>query len=243
VSEVNGVKEVNKGLKSSQEDLIKRGLASKTDIEDLSTRSQAQLIELLHSNRAITRTASAYNLTSTQEEVTEELLKQLQVETCLYTRIAICERIEKGNITTAKQMIEYLGKIGANQYKEIPAAVSKKKSFPLPRDIIARSLGRMDTAVFPALLEVLGSQDVKKISEVLDAIGYMVFYQSQLVTLQNAEVIFHIAENYEQNRLILWKAIMCLSAFGLKESEEFLLRYAKDPTVIGLEARRSLSLL
>jgi hypothetical protein len=231
------------GLKSSQENLQKRGMASKLEIEELSVLSQIQLIELLHSNQAVTRTASAYNLYSEQEEVTEELLKQLQIETCLYTKIAICESLEKGNIKTARQMVEYLGKIGDNRHKELPDTVSKKKSYPMPRDIIARSLGKMDVTVFPVLNEVLNSKDIIKISDALDAIGYMVFYHPQLATLQNADAILYLAESYTWNRLIPWKAMMCLSAFGLKESKECLLRFSNDNTIIGMEARRSLRIM
>ncbi|MFT4146187.1 MAG: hypothetical protein QM644_17185 [Mobilitalea sp.] len=199
-------------MKSSQESLKKRGLPLKQDIEELSTLPQAQLIELLHSEDAITRTASANNLSAKQETVTKELLKQLQVEQCLYTRIAICKSLEKGNINTARQMIEYLGKIGNNQHKKLPDNVSKKKSFPLPRDIIARSLGKMDIMIFPVLIEVLFTKEIIKISEILDAIGYMAVYHPQLASQKNVEMIISIVGSYVENELILWKSMRCLSA-------------------------------
>lgn len=230
-------------LKSSQEQLQKRGLATEKDIAELSILSQDQLIELLHADCAMTRTASACNLSSNQEIVTSELLKQLLVERCLYTRIAICESLERGNINTANQMIDYLGKIGNNQYKKLPHKVSEKKSFPLPRDIIARSLGNMNIAVFPVLIEVIKSSDIFKISEVLDSIGYMVFYHPILATLQNAEPIFSLVDDYADSELILWKVMLCLSAFWLNDSKEILLKYANENTVLGMEAQRSLNIL
>ncbi len=231
------------GLKSSQEELQKRGFATQKDIKALNAISQEQLIELLHSNCATTRTAAACKLSSKPEIATRELLIQLSNEKCLYTKIAICKSLEKGNIDTAKQMTDYLGKIGNNQYKKLPSKVSEKKSFPLPRDIISRSLGNMDTIVFPVLIEVIKSKDTLKISELLDAIGYMVFYHPVLATLENAESIFPLVENYAESELILWKTMLCLSAFPLKESQKILLRFANENTVFGLEAQRSLNIL
>ncbi|SHO46881.1 hypothetical protein [Anaerocolumna xylanovorans] len=241
---MNGVQNgVGMELKSSQEDLAKRGFASIEDIEKFSTLSREELIDLLHSDNAVFRTAAACNLSSRQGMITGELLKQLQIEQCLYTRIAICESLKKGDINTAEQMADYLGKIGNNQHKKLPGAVSKKKSYPLPRDIIARTIGSMDISVFPALVEVIKSNDISKISEALDAIGYMVFYHPQLATHQNAEVIVYVVEKYAENERILWKAMMSLSAFGLEECREVLLSFANDDTVVGLEARRSLDIL
>lgn len=52
------------------------------------------------------------------EEAAEELLSQLAQEKCLYTRIAICEALECGEIHTAEKMTEYLGVIGNNQHRE-----------------------------------------------------------------------------------------------------------------------------
>ena len=69
------------------------------------------------------------------------------------------------------QNIIYLAKIGKNQYKELPSEPSRKKSYPLPRDIIARTLAKMDTSIMPFLMKVLKEDDLSKISEVIDAIN------------------------------------------------------------------------
>lgn len=69
--------------------------------------------------------------------------------------LKICNTLEKGNLKTAEQMIPYLGRIGHNQHLCLLNKVLKKSSYPLPRDIIARSLGKMDGTILPALLKVL----------------------------------------------------------------------------------------
>lgn len=230
-------------MKSSKNDLQKRGYAYTEDIEKLKEFSQSDLVNLLHSNNAVTRTSAAYNLSATKEVVAKELLKQLCSEKCLYTKIAICQCLEKGNIDTAKQMINYLGKIGTNQHKQLPPIVSAKKSYPLPRDIIARSLGRMNVSVFPLLLNVLKSNDILSISEALDAIGFMAFYHQELVTEINAKVIYETINNYDNNSLIIWKCILCLSAFPLDKSIVVLKHFAIQDNILGKEARRSLMII
>lgn len=114
----------------------------------------------------------------------------------------------------------------------MPEAVSLKKSYPLPRDIIARSLGKMSIYIFPALIDILKTEDVEKISEVLDAIGFMVFYNSELATLNNATIIYTIITKYEENPLIIWKCILCLSAFPLEESRIILTNIKEKNQVI-----------
>ncbi|SNT27931.1 hypothetical protein SAMN05446037_10721 [Anaerovirgula multivorans] len=233
-------------MKSSKEDLLKRGFAVQEDIALLSGKPQEELLDLLHSDNAIIRTASAYNLSSTKQNkkiVTDELLKQLSVEKCLYTKLAICESLEKGDIDTAKQMINYLGKIGNNQHKQLPDKVSLKKSFPLPRDIIARSLGKMSVIVFPVLIDVLQSCDIEKISEALDAIGFMVFYNQQLSNEKNAQAIYDVMEKHQDSSLFLWKGILCLSAFPLVKSKKILEGFISQNNLLGEEAKRSLNLI
>lgn len=230
-------------MKSSQEDLQKRGFAAASDIEKLRHAPQRRLLELLRGDCAVTRTAAAHNLCATQAQAADELLKQLALETCLYTKIAICQSLERGNRDTAASMARYLGKIGNNQHTHVPGKVSAKTSFPLPRDVIARALGKMDAAVFPVLLDTLRNGEPAAISEALDAAGYMVFYHPPLATLANAEPIFEIISRRFDNELLLWKAVLCLSAFPLPESRNVLNTFVREDSTIGREAARSLKLL
>ena len=140
-------------------------------------------------------------------------------------------------------MTDYLGKTGNNQHKTLPNKVSEKKSFPLPRDIVARSLGKMSAEVFPVLQTVVKGSDIEKIQEVLDAIGFMAFYNEKLATSENVMPILYLLKKYTDNHMISWKVVLCLSAFPLTESKKVLLQYADKKDVIGVEALRSLRLL
>ena len=230
-------------MKSSDENLRKRGLATEDEISKLAGLPQTQLMKQLHSSDAVTRTAAACHLLARDRACALELLRQLANEKCLYTKIAICKTLERGGLDTAIQMAEFLGKIGNNQHKVLPDKVSKKKSFPLPRDIIARSLGKMNITVFPALMAILDSNDMVKIREGLDAIGFMVFYHQELATFENVLPVISLLKDYSDDPIIVWKAILCLSAFPLAESREALLMYSSNADFISLEAQRSLRLL
>lgn len=227
-------------MKSTNDELRKRGMPTETEIISLSKLVLSELVTRLQDADSSIRSAAAVNMRSFTDEAADELLLQLSNEKCLYTRLAICDTLESGSLETARKMTEYLGKIGNNQHKVVPDKVSAKKSFPLPRDIIARSLGKMDVSVFPVLIEVIDNNKIEQVSEVLDAIGYMVFYHSDLATEKNCEKIISLAAKYASNSVVLWKIILCLSAFPCKESKEMLLRYINHESTLGFEARRSL---
>lgn len=232
-----------KTLKSTRKALKGRGMVTKEETEALASLSMPKLLEKLHDADAALRTSAAICLHLYADEAAEELLLQLSKEKCLYTRLAICESLAQGTIETAGKMTVYLGRIGTNQHKILPDKVSAKKSFPLPRDIIARSLGKMDSAVFPALTEILESGSTEQVGEALDAVGYMVFYNPALATEENCKRITSLQQRYAANPLILWKILLCLSAFPCKESVAVLTEFAKAESILGLEAQRSLRIL
>lgn len=227
-------------MKSSEADLRRRGLADCSDIEALSGRSFEELTKLLFSGQAAVRSAAAFHLKDHADAAASLLLDRLSAESCLYTRIAICEALEGGGRSTAEKMTEYLGVIGNNQYKVLPDRVSAKKSYPLPRDIIARTMGKMDPSVLPVLLHTLETAGELKVREALDAVGFMVFYHEEVAGSGNIGPVLTVVDRYPEDVIILWKQILCLSAFPLKESENILEGMAKRNDILGNEARRSI---
>lgn len=217
--------------KSDKIQLRKRGMIEPEDLEAVSQKSYQELVRLLSSGSATERSSAARLLADQvvqEEELCQAFLEQLFIEKSLYTKIELCAALEKGNIQTARRMTKYLGKIGTNHYKELPLSVSKKVSYPLPRDIIARTLARMDSSVLPALLEVLDTGEEARISEVIDAMGFMIFYHPDLSTIQNLNIIKALMDRYRTNEIIYWKAVTCLSSFPLQESLNILEVIASD---------------
>ncbi len=216
--------------KSDKAELRKRGMIELEDLETVSQRSHSQLVRLLSSGSSTERSSAARLLADqvVEKEICCAFLEQLCLEKSLYTKIELCTALEKGNIQTARQMTEYLGKIGTNQHKELPHEVSKKVSYPLPRDIIARTLAKMDSFVLPALLEVLDTGEETRISEAVDAIGFLIFYNPHLSTIQNLNIIKILMDRYRENEVIYWKAVTCLSSFPLPESLDILEEIASE---------------
>ncbi|MDA0054579.1 hypothetical protein OFR37_06640 [Brachyspira hyodysenteriae] len=234
-------------LKSDLYKLENRGMALEDDINTMKNKSLEELIYCLNDDNAVIRTSASINLKYyiDDDNVQDELLVQLSKEKSLYTKIAICETLQSGNINTAEKMTEYLGIIGNNQYKKLPKKISSKKSYPLPRDIIARTLSKMDISILPALIKILKSSNLIKIYEALDAFGYICFYNKDLQNKKNLEYIIKLMNKYKDDKFLIWKCLTCLSAFNLEKSREILNTFINkdNEDILSLEAQRSLSIL
>lgn len=232
-------------LKSDLNKLTNRGMTLEEDIKLLKNKSLEELINYLNNDNAVIRTSAAVNLKPYVNEICDELLLRLDEEKSLYTKIAICGTLQNGNINTAKKMINYLASIGNNQYRKLPKKVSLKKSYPIPRDIIARTLSKMNKNILPVLIEVLQSNDLIKIYEAADAYGYMIFHNKSLQNEKNLEYIINLMDKYKDDKLLVWKCLTCLSAFNLDKSKEILNSFINENSkdILSLEAKRSLSIL
>ena len=236
-------------MKSSDEDLRKRGFITIEDINKFQKCSNTELILLINSPNSVERSVTINLLSSRlcieNLDFVNILLERLCVEKCLYTKIEICNALEKGNIKTAEQMIQYLGCIGKNQHLYLPKKSSEKTSYPLPRDIIARSLGKMNVEILPVLFNVLNGNNQEKVSEVIDAIGFMLFYNPGYTNEYLFDSIINTLNKYSGSDMILWKCVICLSSFRTQSSIETLnqvLNSNKNDT-IKCEAKRSLKLI
>lgn len=238
-------------MKSSASQLAARGYADASLTDKMKSLPMETLYEKIAAASPAERTAAIRLLfisltdSTEKERFLDTLLTLLPGEKKLYTKIEICAALENGGCTAAEKMAPYLGKIGNNQHKNVPAAVSRKKSYPLPRDIIARSMARMYPAASETLRSVIQTGEHGALSEALDAFGSMVFYHTELCTDDNCARICKTMEKNKADELIIWKCTMCLSAFPLRQSSAVLqkLYHAHPHPVIRAEAARSLQLI
>ena len=121
----------------------------------------------------------------------------------------------------------------------------KKKSYPLARDIIARTLGKTDKKNYLFLINELSTNSTTKLSELLDAIGYMVFYNKDLATVESFKEIQKFLYRFKNNQLIVWKITTCCSAFPISDSIELLnhIKINYTNTTIIAEANRSMNFM
>lgn len=236
-------------MNSHIETLRTRGYIEGDNISEYQEKSKEELIALLDDKTPCVRSSAAKALSFSCDineiEITRILIKKLAKEKRLYTRIEMGAALERGGEITAKEMVQYIGKIGKNQHRTLPDRSSKKISFPLARDFITRSLARMDLKVMPVLIEVLESQDEEKISEVFDAIGYMAFYNIEATKWEYVQKVLEAIKTYKKNEVIYWKGILCLSGFPWQRVVDFLENVieTENQTLLVEEAKRSLKLM
>lgn len=228
-------------MKSTKEDLMQRGYADEDRIRKTECLDDKALLNLCSSALAWERSAAVYALKQ-PDQYAEFYVKMLSTEQKLYTRLACCEVLAKGSEDTVKVLIHWLGKIGNNQHRRV-GKTSMKKSYPLPRDIIARILARMDSKYIALFFDDELFKDEVRLSEILDAIGFMTYYNQHLVDMKWASQIMQLLDH--NNDLIRWKAVTACSAFPLLEVRDKLkeMLLADGNKVIYPEIKRSLNII
>ncbi len=225
-------------MKSNIEQLKSRGYIGAIDISIYKDYKKSVLLEMLDSNDAQKRTISATMLSDFHDiKVVKALISRLKKEKKLYTKIAICETLASYGDLSIDLLINQLGLIGNNQHKSLPTKKFEKSSYPLPRDIIARIISKMDTVAINPLLECLKKGSRDQILEAIDAIGFISYYKKDDTAL---EVIIDMFDIYKDDDLIIWKLLRSLQAFDGDEVTDILTKYSKSDIIqYKWEAERS----
>lgn len=235
-------------MKSSNSQLRSRGKITSEDLQQFSNNTQIELLEMLKSKEAYKRTI-AVKILSEKYDLTDDLinlfLHTLKQEKKLYTKIELCDALSKGDVQSAKIMVEYLGRIGNNQHTELPTNGFNKKSYPLPRDIIARTLAHMKESILPILKDVLKTNNVPAIREVIDSIGYICFYNKIHFNTQIIDALFLCLRNNYNDNIIRWKLVRAFESFNDINVIKILMEIEQNNSqlVIRNEAKRSLKII
>ncbi|MET4002679.1 hypothetical protein ABIB48_001395 [Arthrobacter sp. UYCu511] len=236
-------------MKSSRSQLRDRGFLGIEDLDVFSHLSTADLAQLLDSEDPLERSAAIRLLAQkAQPDASTNRLfaDRLKRETKLYTKIELCEALQTGGEEAAQMLIPLLGTIGRNQHKQPSTDAFRKSSYPLPRDIVARILARMDPAILPTMTSVIQSGTRAQVVEVIDAVGFMCFYSSateahRLVALR---ALLKRLQGSPNDELMQWKIVRALESFNHPDSLSILRGIIEDSAVPALhqEAQRSLAL-
>ncbi|MFH1252965.1 MAG: HEAT repeat domain-containing protein [Candidatus Uhrbacteria bacterium] len=219
----------------------RRGFTTKKEDEKFSNFLSSVLIENLLSSVSKIWTSAAKILGQRKYlPAINPLCKQLTKEDKLYTKIAICEALENIGETAVPILIGYLGKIGHNQYKQLPNKFFNKWNYPCPRDIVARTIAKIGEPALPYLIKVLETKNVEQISEAIDAIGKISFYSKNFAA---QSVLKKCLQKYLSNELIVWKIIRAFEAFPVDDVIRILEKYLKnsEQKMLRWEAIRSLA--
>lgn len=210
-------------MKTDDERLSKRGFLAVGAEMPYQHIDSEQLLLWLASDVPIERTRAARVIAAKQDGVfIKPLIAALIVERKLYSKLGICDALVSFGEDSILPLTHQLGRIGSNQYKDIADKPFKKDSYPLPRDIAARTLIRIGVSALPALFDVVKNGGVNQISEAIDAVGFINFYENEPECFDWLESCYY---SYEDNELIRWKIVRAMS--GCTKAKGFLLQLQK----------------
>lgn len=142
------------------------------------------------------------------------LCERLSIEKSLYSKIAITNSLAKFGPEAIVHLEKYIGKIDKNQHEKLPEDIFKKKNYPLPRDIVIRTIIRMEEQALPYLQRLLNTDNTSILSEVIDCIGHITFYSKNYSVLDDLLTIF---DNSEKSEVLRWKVIRSFQSFPQQE--------------------------
>lgn len=123
--------------------------------------------------------------------------------------------------------------------------VSIRKVILYPRDIIARTLANMKEDILPVLMEVLKTNNIPAIREVIDAIGFICFYNKIHSNTQIIDALtLCLRNNYNEN-IIRWKLVRAFESFDDINVINTLMEIEQNDSqlVIKNEAKTSLKII
>ncbi|MCK9152105.1 HEAT repeat domain-containing protein [Methanobacterium alcaliphilum] len=221
-----------------KKDREKRGEITQKDLQPYLNCSSDQLLILLNDSEAKKRTIAATILGKNHSNkfVIEMLCLSFKKEKALYSRIAISEALSNIGKSSVPYLVNLLGKIGSNQEKSLPEKYFNKKSYPLARDMAARTLVKIGNPATPYLIDVLEDGDDFEIQQALDALGGIAAKTSDHRALNSILKLVHTHNMDSLNEVTLWKVCRCLSGFkGSEKASRVLVDIIKtnpeDPIV------------
>jgi hypothetical protein len=200
------------------------------------------LLGRLRSPAPTIRTCAAIVLGNHKEsKVVAALCRQLKIEKKLYCRIAISDSLANMGSLSVQPLLALLGKIGHNQERDVPQKGFNKTSYPLPRDIAARTLCRMGDSILPELFGFLENhRHPFELEQAIDVIGHILYTGKFYI---DSKPLIRVAEQYSDFPMIQFKITRCFSGFTDNQAKQFLYDRLKSSNIgFQLEAARSLVL-
>lgn len=225
-------------MKSNLKELQNRGYAADEISAAYKSLNNEEILNLLNNENAVVRTAAAR--IAGERKISgslPSLCESLKTEKKLYSKIAICEAIEKFGTSALMYLLPLVGKIGNNQHKKIDLIDLRKKSYPLPRDIVTRIIIRIGPEALPYLENIMKEGTMEQKMEIVDAIGHIAFNYGDC----RSENVLLNAYNDTDDEILKWKLIRAFQSFNSREVIMILEKIINsDIEVFREEAKRSL---
>lgn len=210
-------------MKSDIKKLINRGYFDHLDMTLYQSLEISVLIEMVNHQEPYLRTVSIRVLKDhASEEVLITLINRLLIEKKLYTKIELSQVISTYGQFASKNLIQYLGSVGKNQHKSLPEKPFGKNNYPLPRDIVTRTLCLIGIEALDDLMTCLKGGSYNQKLEAVDGIGFITYYQKDSRAKDLITGMFH---EYKEDELMIWKLLRALQAFSGGEVITILTHY------------------
>jgi HEAT repeat protein len=220
----------------------KRGQIESFQLVGFLAFSNNELADLLQSDASTERTIGATLLGQRKsKEFVANLCKALITEKALYSKIAICEALENIGKDSIEPLSLLLGLIGNNQDTKLPEKYFEKKSYPLARDIVARTIISIGEPAVNKLIELSTTGDNYLLSQVIDTLGGLLHKTKDLRILVCLKIVF---KQNIQDEFLVWKTIRAFSAIENKETTDLIMPFMHHPQpAIRWETIRTLGLI
>ena len=132
--------------------------------------------------------------------------------------------------------------VGGNQQQTLPLRGFYKKSYPLPRDIAARTMIKIGRPALPLLAQVVRQGERGRALEAIDGVGHISFYTHG----PGCEgVLMSAYEKYAADEVMQWKIVRAFQAFAGAGVQRLLAAVicSHDCAALRWEAARSLGQL
>ncbi len=103
----------------------------------------------------------------------------------------------------------------------------------------------MDVEVLPELLKILKLNNIVAIREVIDAIGFICFYNSKVYDKEIINDLISCLNEYIEDDIIRWKIVRALESFNTELIIDMLTNIEQndEKEIIRIEAKRSLDII
>ena len=103
----------------------------------------------------------------------------------------------------------------------------------------------MNADILPVLIDVLKTNNIPAIREVIDAIGFICFYNKIHATTQISDALIQYLRNHYNDDLIRWKLVRAFGSFNDIHIIEILMEIEQNDRqlIIRNEAKKSLKII
>lgn len=154
--------------------------------------------------------------------------------------MAICQSLKNIGKESVEALSKLLGTIGDNQETELPKKYFEKKSYPLARDIAARTLITIGEPAIDTVIKLSATPDPYLLSQIIDTLGGLLHKTKEARIFK---VLIAISKREQQNELLVWKVIRALSAVKDLEATNTVLPFLRhSAAAVRWEAIRTIGL-